>query len=187
MQEKLSILNEHTYILYSEQIKTKFLEKISSLQIQTIGLTISSFPEVDTEGIIRALWAQGKTVVVPKCAPKSRSMTFYRIESYDQLETVYMKLKEPNPNLATAIEDNAIDLLVVPGIVYNELGYRIGYGGGYYDRFLSSYQGLTMSLAFDMQVNNEVIYESYDMPVDLIITESTTIACDKYRQKDEGN
>lgn len=110
-------------------------------------------------------------------------MTFYHIESYDQLETVYMNLREPNPNVTTAISSDAIELLIVPGIVYNKSGYRIGYGGGYYDRFLSTYLGLTMSLAFDMQVNDEVVREQFDLPVDRIITESATIPCYEYRKR----
>ncbi|WP_342568045.1 5-formyltetrahydrofolate cyclo-ligase [Psychrobacillus sp. FSL K6-4046] len=187
MQENLSRLDYDSYILYSEQIKINFLQEISTLNFQTIGLTISSFPEVDTEGLIKELWSMGKTVVVPKCSPKSRAMTFYHIESYDQLETVYMNLREPNPNITRAISSDAIELLIVPGIVYNKSGYRIGYGGGYYDRFLSTYLGLTMSLAFDMQVNDEVVREQFDLPVDRIITESATIPCYEYRKKDDCN
>lgn len=187
MQENLSRLNRDSYILYSEQIKTNFLKEIATLHFQTIGLTISSFPEVDTEEIIRALWEMGKTVVVPKCTSKDRTMTFYHIDSYEQLETVYMNLKEPNPKVTTAISSDAIELLIVPGIVYNRSGYRIGYGGGYYDRFLSTYHGLTMSLAFNMQVIDEVVREPYDLPVDCLITESATIRCEEYRKEDECN
>ncbi|MER2172046.1 MAG: 5-formyltetrahydrofolate cyclo-ligase [Psychrobacillus psychrodurans] len=187
MQENLSRLNDDSYILYSEQIKTNFLKEISTLNFQTIGLTISAFPEVDTEGIIQALWEMGKTVVVPKCSPKNRTMTFYRIDSYEQLETVYMKLREPDPKVTKPIRTDAIELLIVPGIVYNRSGYRIGYGGGYYDRFLSTYDGVTMSLAFNIQVVDEIVREPYDLPVDFIVTESATIACGEYRKKDECN
>ncbi|MEK3975427.1 5-formyltetrahydrofolate cyclo-ligase [Psychrobacillus sp. FSL K6-1267] len=182
MKDKLSRLDSDLYILYSEQIKTNFIKEISSLNVRTIGLTISAFPEVNTEGIIHALWELGRTVVVPKCTPQDRSMTFYRIEDYNQLETVYMNLKEPNPKLTTAVEPSSIDLLIVPGIVYSKSGYRIGYGGGYYDRFLSNYKGKSLSLAFDMQLVDEIVSEDFDLPVDSIITERTTIMCKENRE-----
>lgn len=60
MQENLSRIDHDSYILYSEQIKTNFLQEILTLNFQTIGLTISSYPEVDTEGIIKALWDMGR-------------------------------------------------------------------------------------------------------------------------------
>ena len=65
----------------------------------------------------------------------------------------------------------------MPGIVYNKTGYRIGYGGGYYDRFLRSYMNHTMSLAFECQLSDEVIPNAFDLPVDKIITNKQMIHC----------
>ena len=58
----------------------------------------------------------------------------------------------------------------MPGIVYSKTGYRIGYGGGYYDKFLANYAGQTISLAFDFQVVDEVVRDVFDIPVDKIVT-----------------
>lgn len=124
-------------------------------------------------------------VVVPKCTPIDRSMIFYEIQSFDQLERVYMHLLEPNPLKTKAVASQNIDLLVVPGIVYSQQGYRIGYGGGYYDRFLTKFKGDTLSLAFDIQVVNDVEYDVFDLPVNKIITPTNIFQCKQIREKDE--
>ncbi|QFF99437.1 5-formyltetrahydrofolate cyclo-ligase [Psychrobacillus glaciei] len=183
MKTRLATLDNKLYHTYSEQIKNRFLIEEDVNQASTIGLTISAFPEVDTEGIIKKLWEIGKTVVVPKCNPKDRTMTFYKLESFKQLETVYMQLLEPNPLLTTSVYPNNIDLLVVPGIVYEPTGYRIGYGGGYYDRFLSAYYGQTISLAFDFQVCEAVERGNFDLPVNKIITNCQIIPCQLNREE----
>ncbi|WP_391201860.1 5-formyltetrahydrofolate cyclo-ligase [Psychrobacillus sp. L4] len=183
MKNQLATLDSVLYHTYSKQIENRFLIEEDVDQASTIGLTISAFPEVDTEGIIKKLWEMGKTVVVPKCKPKERTMTFYKLENFNQLETVYMQLLEPNPLISTAVSSKDIDLLVVPGIVYDPTGYRIGYGGGYYDRFLSEYNGQTISLAFDFQVCEVMERDNFDLPVNKIITNSQIIPCQLNRQE----
>ncbi|MFJ7971418.1 5-formyltetrahydrofolate cyclo-ligase [Psychrobacillus sp. NPDC096389] len=184
MKIKLTSLNQNSYLTYSKEIEKRLLLERSVQDASIIGITISAFPEVNTEGIIKRLWDMGKTIVVPKCSPKERLMTFYKIDSYDQLETVYMQLKEPNPHLTVAVTPKEIDLLIVPGIVYCNSGYRIGYGGGYYDRFLTKFNGHTISLAFDFQVMDEVVRDMFDMPVDKIVTNKQIIPCKENRAKE---
>lgn len=185
MKERLTSLDEVAYNSYSKQIEDQFLRQVAVSDASTIGITISSFPEVDTWSIIKQLWSMGKNVVVPKCSPSDKSMIFYQIQNFDQLERVYMHLLEPNPLKSKAITPQEIEILVVPGIVYCEKGYRIGYGGGYYDRFLMNYKGDTLSLAFDIQVVKNVEYDVFDIPVDKIITPNGTFLCKQIRQKDE--
>lgn len=150
-------------------------EKIKSAQI--IGITLSAFPEVDTWKLIEDLWDQGKRIAVPKCAPKTRGMTFYEITSFDQLEVVYMKLKEPVPARTTKIEASQMHVLIVPGVVFDPNGFRLGFGGGYYDRYLSNYSGTTIAMAFDRQIIEQVPFEQFDLPVQLILTETKRIEC----------
>ncbi|TQR19547.1 5-formyltetrahydrofolate cyclo-ligase [Psychrobacillus vulpis] len=184
MKNRLASLEKSQYHSYSKEIESRFLQEENVVNASIIGITISSFPEVETEGIIQKVWDLGKTVVVPKCAPKERTMTFYSIDSFDQLETVYMQLLEPNPLLCTPVSSSEIDVLVVPGIVYSDTGYRIGYGGGYYDRFLMQFSGQTISLAFDFQVCNHIERESFDLPVDKLITNTQIISCKINREEE---
>lgn len=142
------------------------------VQADIIGLTISSFPEVDTAPLMHSIWAAGKKVAVPKCLPKTRGMDFYIINDFSQLENVYMHLQEPIVEEAEYAEPGEIGLLVVPGVVFARDGYRIGFGGGYYDRYLEGYRGETRSLAFDAQLRDGVAVEPHDIPVGGIYTES---------------
>lgn len=177
MQRKsiLALLNKMTLEQYkskSDAIISLLVKDPAFLEANTVGVTLSAFPEVDTSGLLEACWATGKSIAVPKCYPATRSMDFRLIENLDQLEVVYMKLKEPIVNKTPYIKPNAIDLLIVPGVVFSKQGFRIGFGGGYYDRFLANYGGITRSLAFDCQIAESIPVESHDLPVQGIYTES---------------
>ncbi|MFC4711988.1 5-formyltetrahydrofolate cyclo-ligase [Planococcus dechangensis] len=159
----------------SAAIMEKLLEDPIFKSAQTVGLTLSRYPEVNIMPLIEHCWRTGKRVAVPKCDPQKRTMTFRLLESMNQLEVVYMDLQEPNEAMTEAIDAGDIDLLVVPGVVFVESGYRIGFGGGYYDRYLTGYNGATRSLAFDLQIADSVPVESHDIPVAVIITERRII------------
>ncbi|WP_075618085.1 5-formyltetrahydrofolate cyclo-ligase [Paenisporosarcina indica] len=177
MIHTLNNMDPQKHQLKSNQIKSNLLIEENVKKSEVIGITLSSFPEVETWGIVESLWVQGKSVVVPKCNPTTREMIFYKITSFDQLEVVYMKLKEPIPAVTSKVDPSEIDLLIVPGVVFDRSGYRIGFGGGYYDRYLSRYHGLTISLAFDCQVVECVPVQQFDLPVKYIMTESKRIQC----------
>nr|WP_245975368.1 5-formyltetrahydrofolate cyclo-ligase [Oceanobacillus chungangensis] len=141
---------------------------------KSIGITISQGMEWNTQPIIEKAWEQGKDVYVPKCLPKEKKLIFYRFESYDQLEVVYYNLQEPKADETLKAEKDAIELLLVPGLVFDGRGYRIGFGGGYYDRFLTDFPNRTISLAAVFQLIDQVPREVYDIPVEQIITEKTS-------------
>jgi len=184
--EVLAILKEmdsQTYQTRSAQITQSLLNEEQILQSKIIGITISSFPEVDTWHLIEHLWSLGIRVAVPKCHAKTRDMQFYEITSFDQLEIVYMKLHEPKPEITNKINAEDISYLIVPGVVFDTLGYRVGFGGGYYDHFLQKYKGPTISLAFDEQVVPSVPKEHHDLPVDIILTDQNKWICHAQRGK----
>ncbi|WP_425387209.1 5-formyltetrahydrofolate cyclo-ligase [Alteribacter aurantiacus] len=138
----------------------------------TIGITLSVGREIDTYTIFSKALSCNKRVAAPKCNPETNTLTFYLINTLDDLEDSFYGLKEPDPNRCKKIAGKDIDLLLVPGVVFSEDGYRVGYGGGYYDRFLSANKELlTCSLAFDCQMKKEIPVEDHDQSVKKIITE----------------
>ncbi|OED32273.1 5-formyltetrahydrofolate cyclo-ligase [Planococcus maritimus] len=159
----------------STAILENLLDDPDFQKAETIGVTVSRWPEIDTIPLIEACWRLKKRVAAPKCFAKDRTMDFRLFDHLDQLEVVYMNLQEPIEAQTEAIGPANIDLLIVPGVVFTESGYRIGFGGGYYDRYLSGFSGKTRSLAFDFQVTDDLPVESHDIPVDGIITEQRTI------------
>ncbi|WP_258517057.1 5-formyltetrahydrofolate cyclo-ligase [Ureibacillus sinduriensis] len=169
--------------LSSLHIKENLLKEPSLMEGKTIAITISNKQEVDTKEIIESLWHLKKKVVVPKCNSVDRSMEFYEINHFNQLENVYMDLLEPNPQCTELVPREHVDCIIVPGIVFDKKGYRIGYGGGYYDRYLAQFKGMRISLAFNIQIRNSVPVEEFDIPVDLIITETDRIDCMKNRRE----
>lgn len=182
VREALSNMSAATYREQSFAIARKVLQEPYIIEANTIGITISNKPEVDTIHLIEALWKLGKTVAVPKCNAKTREMSFYAIETFAQLETVYMHLREPIPEISEFVDANEMDIILVPGVVFDTQGYRIGYGGGYYDRYVLHYKkGKLMSVLFDEQLYEQVPVETHDYPVDLIITPTKRIDCEAQR------
>jgi 5-formyltetrahydrofolate cyclo-ligase len=150
-----------------------------------IALYHSVEKEVDTLAILQRGWEMGKNIYLPKCNSKEKQLVFYHIESLDQLEIVYYGIPEPVPEHCQKLRPEELELVIVPGLAFDQRGYRIGYGGGYYDRFLShiAHQVDTLSLAFSFQVlkKQELPNDSLDIPVDGIITEQETFNCLDYR------
>lgn len=178
VKEALSTMSDNTYHSQSLAIVKKVLQEPYIIEANTIGVTISNKPEVDTFLLIEELWRLGKKVAVPKCHPKTREMSFYAIDSFAQLETVYMHLREPIPERCEFVDANEMDVILVPGVVFDRYGYRIGYGGGYYDRYVLNYKkGKLLSMLFDEQIIDRVPTEEHDSPVDIIVTPSKRIDC----------
>ena len=173
IQERLQTLPKEIYEHRSYTIAQKIFKDPLWQFAQSIGITISSPPEVDTFQIIRKAWDEGKQIVIPKCLPKERKMNFRKLERFDQLESVYSGLLEPIESKTDLVEPSDIDLLIVPGIAFDSEGFRMGFGGGYYDRFLQSFKGNTVSLAFQEQIVSNLPREDHDIPVEKIITDET--------------
>ena len=132
--------------------------------------------EVETSDIIRAAWADGKRVAVPKVL--GENMKFFYITSLEEdLEEGYYGIREPyEKHPADEAEDEQKGLMLMPGVAFDEAHHRIGYGGGFYDRFLEAHPGLSrVALAFEFQVKEQVPYEVFDICPEKIVTEKRII------------
>jgi len=128
-------------------------------QAQTVAITISSEIEVATQPIIMAAWQAGKQVVIPKTLPK-RQMAFMPYTRTSQLERTKFGILEPTTG--PVVDKTAIDLVLVPGLGYSRADHaRIGFGGGYYDRYLADYPGTKLTLAY-----REMAFDHAEWPVD---------------------
>lgn len=135
--------------------------------------------EVDTHTIIDRALAAGKTVLVPVMSEQPGLMRWSLLQGRSELATARFGLLEPAPAYQRLIEAPDEAVCLVPGIVFTRDGRRIGYGGGYFDRFLASFAGIAVGLAFNIQLAPTLPVESHDMQVTYILTES---AC--YRAAD---
>ncbi|RLQ98333.1 5-formyltetrahydrofolate cyclo-ligase [Falsibacillus albus] len=176
MKSSLEELEKLVYEQSSYLISKRLFELEDWRNANTIGITISNGTEVDTWQIIRRAWTDGKRIVVPKCLTESKELLFKQITDFTQLEKVFFGLYEPKAE-QEAIDKHQIDLLIVPGLAFMKDGYRLGFGGGYYDRFLADYKGNTVSLAFQRQLVESLPIEDFDKPVKKIITDQEVVVC----------
>lgn len=156
----------------SKFIRQNLFEQLEWKDAKTIGLVLSKKFEVDTIEIIKQAWKEGKKVAIPKCIPDGRQMEFYIFTSYDQTEIVYYGLQEPIVEQTEFTEKDQIDTIVVPGLAFSKEGSRLGFGGGYYDRYLSTYQGNKLSLVYNCQLEDNIPMDDHDIVIPKIITET---------------
>ena len=133
---------------------------------------VSTPIEVDTYRIIEQAWADGKRVAVPRCVPDTRNMEFYYIESMDDLSPGSFGVLEPQADPTRLVSDFSKAMCLIPAFSYDYTGYRLGYGKGYYDRFLSNFNGYRIGICYRSCVRRYLPHGRFDRPVQLLVTEN---------------
>ena len=133
---------------------------------------VSTSIEVDTFRIIRQALEDGKRVAVPRCVPDTRNMEFYYIDSTDELDPGMFGVLEPAVNPDRLYKECDGGLCIVPAFSYDWRGFRLGYGKGYYDRFLSKFEGNIVGICYSECVQRSLPHGRFDRPVELLVTES---------------
>ncbi|MCY9806928.1 5-formyltetrahydrofolate cyclo-ligase [Lentilactobacillus senioris] len=138
-------------------------------EANVIATTLNMPGELDTLPIINMARLLGKQVVIPKTLPKLQ-MEFYQMD--DELTLEKTKFGVVEPKTGTVVLKKQIDLIVVPGLAFTQTGIRVGFGAGFYDRYLADYQGNTVSLALPPQYFKQPLWpvEEFDVKVDQVLT-----------------
>ena len=139
--------------------------------------------EVKMREFIRRCWEEGKTVAVPKIIASdiddritAAQMRFYRINSFDDLHEGMMHIMEPDPDRCECLDSEEDALIIMPGVAFDADRRRIGYGGGFYDRYLAAYPGhATVAVAYEFQVLEQVPSQEQDIRPQLLVTEDRII------------
>ncbi len=163
-------IRDKSNIIVERLKKTGRLEKAG-----TIMAYMCMKSEVFTRGLINDILAEGRTVCLPIVVEKEKKLEIYKIENIDSdVEPGAFGIYEPVKLPERIINPADIDLVLVPGVGFDIRKNRIGFGGGYYDRFLSQLRPETVKigLSFDCQVIHELPVEKFDEKMDIIITES---------------
>lgn len=147
---------------------------------QAVAFYVHVRSEVSTRRSIAQRFQAGKQVVVPKVAGKN--LELYIIEDFHELEPGAFGVLEPTQAVCNwpyrRVAVDLIDMIVVPGMVFDQKGGRIGYGGGYYDRLLASASvASAVALAFECQIVSQVPNAEHDQFVDAVITEKRVVDC----------
>jgi len=150
----------------------KVMEMASGFPDKNILIYIAKEDEVNLNEAVLSFIRQGRRVAVPRVYGKE--LKFHRILSLDDLEDGVFGLKEPKKDLPVLKPDG--DLVFMPGMAYGKKGERLGYGAGYYDRYLSGYPGnILTGIGYDFQTEREFEASMNDIPVSQVITEKRSI------------
>lgn len=169
-------LNRNEKEIMDNEIFNKLKNTELYKNARNIFIYISFSNEINTINIIKKALEDKKDVFIPKIYKVDRSMKAIKLNSFDDLKKNSMGILEPIDD-SKYIEKENIDLIVVPGVVFDKDCNRIGYGGGYYDRYLKdiAYKNNKVVLAYDLQIIDKIESEEHDIKVDYIITNTKII------------
>ena len=153
------------------QLTQRFIQLPAFQEAQTLATYLSMGHEFSTASLIQAALQSGKRVCVPRTYPQGR-MEFVEYDP-EILEESRFGLLEPNER-GQVVDKAEIDLIHVPGLVFQSKGYRIGYGGGYYDRYLADFAGKTVSTIYSIQ-QKEFQPDVFDQAVQEVLVYEVTL------------
>jgi 5-formyltetrahydrofolate cyclo-ligase len=170
-------INQALSVLHSASIFFRIKRLSIYKKSKIVMFYLSCGSEVITDFMINSAIGVGKTITVPavekSIAGKMHAMKIFKLENACQ--TVY-GVRQPEIKPDNIIEKNSIDLIFVPGLAFDVFGYRIGYGKGYYDRWLENVSlEKIVGLAYDFQIINRLPIKKQDLPVGIIVTEKRII------------
>ncbi len=170
-REMRSSLSPERKSVLDRKIKNKLLNLFAVREVETVLCYVSTDIEVDTREFIEALFKMGKRVAVPRCEGEQSEMNFYYIDSLDSLSPGSFGVDEPDPSKCVMFADAVKSVCIVPAFMFDKQGYRLGYGKGYYDRYLSKYKGATIGICYSENLKEELFHGKYDRAVDLVVTD----------------
>lgn len=153
----------------AEQLLERFAQLPQVESAQTVMVFCGVGREPDTDGLIRTLLERGQRVALPVCLP-GRRLEARVISDMSQLVPGKFGIPEPDYSCPKATPGE-IGAVLVPGLMADREGYRLGYGGGYYDRWLAGYEGFTAMVCPRERLVDALPREEFDRPVELVITD----------------
>lgn len=171
-------LSEQERSVLDDCITQKLLATSEYAEATTVLTYVSVSSEVSTRMFIECALRDGKTVAVPRCLP-GHCLEFVAIASVEQLVSAPFNLLEPSKDLSALTENHMNNsICIVPALLVDTKGYRLGYGAGFYDRFLSTYPGKKICLAYQQNLSRIMLpHTAFDVAVDVVITESDVLTC----------
>ena len=169
-------LSKDENLVKSNKIKNKLFKIDEYKKAKNIFFYVSYDGEVFTHDAIKESF-NDKIVVVPISNKEDFSLILSKIDSFEDLIVGLYGILEPKKEKINEISIDEIDLIIIPGIVFDLKGNRIGHGKGFYDRLLKNTKIPSIALAFEYQIIEKIPADKYDKPVDIIITEKRIIYC----------
>ena len=184
LRKKTLCVRDDLHIQERQSMSCEITKKILLLEevanSETIFIYVDFRSEVETHILIDELLKQGKRVAVPLTLVKEKKLLLVAITNVEKdLVPGYCSIPEPRVAIRESqmVVGCEIETIILPGSVFDERGGRLGYGGGYYDRFMAheAPQAKRIGLAFDFQVVDRLVLQAHDELLDLVVTEKRTI------------
>lgn len=171
MKNRRRTLSASRILFYSAIVTDKLVREKAYASADTIFAYYSVSAELSMDYLYEQAWNDGKKIALPVCLPGNELEFRYYTKGMELEKGVY---GIPEPLSGEKVNPEMVKpLFLVPGLVFDTCGNRIGYGGGYYDRFLKKYPSvMRIMLAYEMQKSTSIPYDENDVPVDIIITET---------------
>lgn len=140
---------------------------------KNIFVFVSTNNEVSTHNFIKNSIYLGKNIYIPYVNSEKKSMLATKLDAFEDLEMGFYDILSLPKSKLNEVNPENLDLIVVPGLIFGKNFYRIGYGGGYYDKYLSNnnIKATKIGICFEFQIVDKVEFDIFDIPVDMIITE----------------
>lgn len=166
---------------FSDAIINNIYEMDEYKNAKNIFCFVSFSSEVITHEFIKTSLKDGKNVFIPYIDEDKNIMKATKLKDFDDLKIGFYGILSLEDEKLEFVDPKIIDLIIVPGLIFDYNFYRIGYGGGYYDKFLSnnSINPVKIGVCFDMQLIDDTKPEVHDVPVDYIVTEKRVLRKEK--------
>lgn len=166
-------MDEKERNIADRRIFVRTAELIDMLRPGQVFCYVSSpLLEVDTVRLLEYLISENTEVAVPRCTDSIGNMQFYSIKNTDCLSVGAYGISEPDVNICRKVFPDNRTLCIVPGLSFDECGRRMGFGKGYYDRFLKDFSGISVGLCYECCIMGEIPHEEHDAVMDYVITEN---------------
>lgn len=184
VREKKNAIREEYKVRRREMDKDLRSERDAKICQHAIGLVSFRYAEyvllyaaledeIDIYEVARVALERGKKIAFPRCRKEDHTMKYHIVESLDQLKPDSYGILEPSEDLPVYDPENAPGSAIcfVPGLVYDKEGYRVGYGKGFYDRFLTNFKGSSVGVVYSDFILPVVPRGRFDVSVDILLTE----------------
>ncbi|MGL5647445.1 MAG: 5-formyltetrahydrofolate cyclo-ligase [Clostridium sp.] len=172
MLDRRNLIDEKEKAILDKKIMAAFFSLDEYKKAENICIYVNYGSEINTKSIIERTLRDKKEVFVPKMK-KARKMDFIKINSLEDLEKNKIGILEPKENFNEKVDK--IEILVLPGLAFDIHGGRLGYGGGYYDRYLNDINAKKIALAYELQIIKKVPMEDHDVRYDYLLSEKRVI------------
>lgn len=175
---KRDALKEKGHSKKSAAIMKRLFAFANFLESRIVLFYMGHNSEVDTEPMVRKAMEIEKVVALPLIDTKERQIVPFKIDNLDrEVQPGYRGIREPIPQLCKQIPAQYINLAIIPGVAFDERGGRIGYGTGFYDRFIPQLDITTrkIALTFECQIVSQIPMEPHDRYIDILITEKRIV------------